>query len=34
VSGDLLTQVRVAQNQGGVVRVVLDVNGVRDYALR
>jgi N-acetylmuramoyl-L-alanine amidase len=31
-SGDLLTQVRVAQNQGGVVRVVLDVNGVRDYA--
>jgi len=27
-----LTQVRVAQNQGGVVRVVLDVNGVRDYA--
>jgi N-acetylmuramoyl-L-alanine amidase len=24
--------VRVAQNQGGVVRVVLDVNGVRDYA--
>jgi N-acetylmuramoyl-L-alanine amidase len=32
VSGELLTQVRVAQNQGGVVRVVLDVNGVRDYA--
>jgi len=32
VSGDLLTQVRVAQNQGGIVRVVLDVNGVRDYA--
>jgi N-acetylmuramoyl-L-alanine amidase len=32
VNGDLLTQVRVAQNQGGVVRVVLDVNGVRDYA--
>jgi N-acetylmuramoyl-L-alanine amidase len=32
VSGDLLTQVRVAQNQGDVVRVVLDVNGVRDYA--
>ena len=32
VSGDLLTQVRVAQNQGGVARVVLDVNGVRDYA--
>ena len=32
VSGELLTQVRVAQNQGGVVRVALDVNGVRDYA--
>jgi N-acetylmuramoyl-L-alanine amidase len=32
VSGAQLTQVRVAQNQGGVVRVVLDVNGVRDYA--
>ncbi len=32
VSGDLLTQVRVAQNHGGVVRVVLDVSGVRDYA--
>jgi N-acetylmuramoyl-L-alanine amidase len=32
VSGDLLTQVRVAQNQGGIVRVVLDVNGVKDYA--
>jgi N-acetylmuramoyl-L-alanine amidase len=32
VSGDLLTKVRVAQNQFGVVRVVLDVNGVRDYA--
>jgi N-acetylmuramoyl-L-alanine amidase len=32
VSGDMLTQVRVAQNQGGVVRVVLDVNGVQDYA--
>jgi N-acetylmuramoyl-L-alanine amidase len=31
VSGELLTQVRVAQNQGGAVRVVLDVNGVRDY---
>jgi N-acetylmuramoyl-L-alanine amidase len=30
--GDLLTQVRVAQSQGGVVRVVLDVNGVKDYA--
>jgi N-acetylmuramoyl-L-alanine amidase len=32
VSGDLLSQVRVAQNQDGVVRVVLDVNGVKDYA--
>jgi N-acetylmuramoyl-L-alanine amidase len=32
VSGDLLTKVRVAQNQFGVVRVVLDVNGVNDYA--
>jgi len=33
VSGDLLTRVRVAQNQTGVVRVVLDVNGVKDYAV-
>src|SRR5208283_3940565 len=32
VSGNLLTKVRVAQNQGGVVRVVLDVNGVQDYS--
>ena len=32
VSGDLLTRVRVAQNRAGVVRVVLDVNGVQDYA--
>jgi N-acetylmuramoyl-L-alanine amidase len=32
VSGDLLTKVRVAQSQSGVVRVVLDVNGVKDYA--
>ncbi|HEY1468576.1 MAG TPA: N-acetylmuramoyl-L-alanine amidase [Candidatus Acidoferrum sp.] len=32
VNGDLLTRVRVAQNQFGVVRVVLDVNGVKDYA--
>src|SRR5262249_24612527 len=31
VEGDLLTGVRVAQNQAGVVRVVLDVNGVKDY---
>jgi N-acetylmuramoyl-L-alanine amidase len=33
VSGSLLTKVRVAQNQSGVVRVVLDVDGVRDYAV-
>ena len=32
VSGDLLTGVRVAQNQAGVVRVVLDVKGVKNYA--
>jgi N-acetylmuramoyl-L-alanine amidase len=32
VSGNLLSKVRVAQNQEGVVRVVLDVNGVQDYA--
>ena len=32
VTGDLLTGVRVAQNQAGVVRVVLDVTGVKDYA--
>jgi N-acetylmuramoyl-L-alanine amidase len=32
VIGSLLTAVRVAQNQTGVVRVVLDVNGVKDYA--
>jgi N-acetylmuramoyl-L-alanine amidase len=32
VSGGLLTRVRVAQNQFGIVRVVLDVNGVQDYA--
>jgi N-acetylmuramoyl-L-alanine amidase len=32
VSGNLLTKVRVAQNQAGVVRVVLDVDGVWDYA--
>src|SRR5260370_5496595 len=30
VIGDLLTRVRVAQNQAEVVRVVLDVNGVQD----
>jgi N-acetylmuramoyl-L-alanine amidase len=33
VSGDLLTRIRVAQNQAGVVRVVLDVHGVVDYAV-
>lgn len=33
VSGGLLTNVRVAQNQAGVVRVVLSVNGVKDYAV-
>ncbi|HEY2121519.1 MAG TPA: N-acetylmuramoyl-L-alanine amidase [Candidatus Acidoferrum sp.] len=32
VSGELLTKVRVAQNQFGIVRVVLDVNGVQDYS--
>ena len=31
VAGDLLTKIRVAQNQSGVVRVVLDVAGVKDY---
>ena len=31
VDGRLLTGVRVAQNQAGVVRVVLDVTGVKDY---
>jgi N-acetylmuramoyl-L-alanine amidase len=29
--GELLTAVRVAQNSRGVVRVVLDVNGVKEY---
>ena len=29
--GDLLTAVRVAQNHAGVVRVVLDVNSVKEY---
>jgi N-acetylmuramoyl-L-alanine amidase len=32
VTGNLLAAVRVAQKQAGVVRVVLDVNGVKDYA--
>jgi N-acetylmuramoyl-L-alanine amidase len=31
VEGDLLSAVRVAQNQAGVVRVVLTVNRVKDY---
>jgi N-acetylmuramoyl-L-alanine amidase len=31
VEGNLLSAVRVAQNQAGVVRVVLNVNGVKDY---
>jgi N-acetylmuramoyl-L-alanine amidase len=31
VDGKLLTAVRVAQNKSGVVRVVLDVTGVKDY---
>jgi N-acetylmuramoyl-L-alanine amidase len=33
VDGDLLTAVRAAQNHAGVVRVVLDVNGVKDYTV-
>src|SRR5262249_25606940 len=32
VTGDTLSQIRFAQNPGGVVRVVLDVSGVKDYA--
>src|SRR4029077_12827609 len=32
VEGGLLTAIRVAQNHSGVVRVVLDVNGVKDYS--
>ena len=32
VEGDLLSALRVAQNQAGVVRVVLNVNGVKDYS--
>jgi N-acetylmuramoyl-L-alanine amidase len=31
VEGDLLSAVRVAQNSAGIVRVVLNVNGVKDY---
>jgi N-acetylmuramoyl-L-alanine amidase len=33
VDGELLTAVRTAQNHAGVVRVVLDVNGVKDYSV-
>jgi len=32
VEGDLLSAVRVAQNQTGVVRVVLNISGVKDYS--
>ena len=31
VEGDMLTAVRLGQNHSGVVRVVLEVNGVKDY---
>src|SRR5262249_48911369 len=31
VNGNLVLAVRVAQNPSGVVRIVLDVNGVKDY---
>ena len=31
VSGNLVSNIRVAQNASGVVRIVLDVNGVKDY---
>src|SRR6202521_1519006 len=31
VEGDLLSDVRVAQNQAGVVRIVFNVSGVKDY---
>ena len=31
VTGKLVSNVRVAQNSSGVVRIVLDVNGVKDY---
>ncbi|MBV9888089.1 MAG: N-acetylmuramoyl-L-alanine amidase, partial [Acidobacteria bacterium] len=31
VDGSLLTAVRAAQNHAGIVRVVLDVNGVKEY---
>jgi N-acetylmuramoyl-L-alanine amidase len=32
VDGDLLTSVRVAQNHSGVVRIVLEVRGVKEYS--
>jgi N-acetylmuramoyl-L-alanine amidase len=32
VEGDLVTAVRAAQNHAGIVRVVLDVNGVKEYS--
>jgi len=31
VEGDLLSAIRVAQNQAGIVRVVLTIDGVKDY---
>jgi N-acetylmuramoyl-L-alanine amidase len=31
VGGDVLTAIRVAQNHAGVVRIVLNVNGVKEY---
>jgi N-acetylmuramoyl-L-alanine amidase len=31
VEGDLVTAVRAGQNHSGIVRVVLDVNGVKEY---
>jgi N-acetylmuramoyl-L-alanine amidase len=32
VEGELVTAVRAAQNHAGIVRVVLDVNGVKEYS--
>jgi len=32
VTGNQISRIRVAQNHGGVVRVVFDVEGVKDYA--
>jgi N-acetylmuramoyl-L-alanine amidase len=31
ISGNLVSNIRVAQNPSGVVRIVLDLNGVKDY---